>query len=157
MNTGLKAYRSSVIRSLALPGSLFRFIPLILLSKGYRVAEIPVHHRQRRLGKSKFGLGHRLRGVFDLMSFLFIWKFGERPLHLFGGCGLLLFSVGAGIGLHLSALWFQGHAIGGRPLLLLSVLLMVFGIQFISTGLIGELLLHSQERSKRLPPYTSLS
>jgi glycosyltransferase involved in cell wall biosynthesis len=157
MNSGLKAYRTSVVRSLAIPGSLYRFIPLLLLSKGYHVTEVPVHHRERRFGRSKFGFLHRLRGAFDLGTVLFLWKFGERPLHFFGGCGLLLFLAGAGIGSYLTILWIQGQGIGGRPLLLLSVLLMIFGIQLVSTGLIGELLLHSQDRSRHLPPYTHLS
>jgi glycosyltransferase involved in cell wall biosynthesis len=148
MNCGLKAYRAEVVRGLALYGELHRFIPVLAHYRGFRVAELPVNHRPREHGRSRYGLERYLRGFFDLITVTFMGRYRYRPLHLFGGLGLLLGTVGFLVCTYLTILWFTGHAIGHRPLLTLGVLLVVVGIQFLSLGLIGELVTtHHEERA----------
>jgi glycosyltransferase involved in cell wall biosynthesis len=140
MNCGLKAYRAEVVRALPLYGELHRFVPVLAHQRGYRIAELPVNHRPRNFGRSRYGLERYLRGFFDLLTVSFIGRYRHRPLHLFGGLGLSLGFVGTGLLAYLTVLKAQGHAIGGRPLLILGVLLVVVGIQFLSLGLIGEMI-----------------
>jgi dolichol-phosphate mannosyltransferase len=148
MNCGLKAYRADVVKGLALYGELHRFIPVLAHYRGYRVAEIPVNHRPREHGRSRYGLERYLRGFFDLITVTFMGRYRYRPLHLFGGLGLALGAVGFAVCLYLTILWFTGEAIGHRPLLTLGVLLVVVGMQFLSLGLIGELVTsHHEERT----------
>ena len=134
MNCGLKAYRAEVVRGLRLYGELHRFIPVLAHHRGYRIAEVPVNHRPREHGRSRYGLERYLRGFFDLLTVSFIGRYRQRPLHLFGGLGLLLSFAGAAILVYLTVVKALGHAIGGRPLLILGVLLVVVGIQFFSLG-----------------------
>lgn len=148
MNCGLKAYRAEVVRSMAIYGELHRFLPALAHQQGYRVAEVPVNHRPRASGCSRYGLERYMRGFFDLLTVAFMGRYRQRPLHLFGGLGLLLGSSGCVILLYLTGLKLAGHGIGGRPLLLLGALLVVVGVQLFSIGLIGELLTsHHAERS----------
>jgi dolichol-phosphate mannosyltransferase len=148
MNSGLKAYRAGVVRGMPLYGELHRFIPVLAHYRGFRVAELPVNHRPREHGRSRYGLERYLRGFFDLLTVTFMGRYRHRPLHLFGGLGLALGLVGFLICLYLTILWFAGHAIGHRPLLTLGVLLVVVGIQFLSLGLIGEMITtHHEERA----------
>ena len=148
VNCGLKAYRAEVLQGMRIYGELHRFIPVLAAYRGYRVAEIPVNHRPRQHGRSRYGPERYLRGFFDLLSVTFMGRYRYRPLHLFGGLGLLLGTVGFLVCVYLTILWFTGHAIGHRPLLTLGVLLVVVGIQFLSLGLIGELVTtHHEERS----------
>ena len=137
-------------------GSMYRYLPHALAHRGYTVEEIPVHHRKRQSGRSKFGIRHRMRGVFDLMTLAFISKFSGRPLHFFGSIGSVIGSIGFCTALYLTVLWFLGTPIGNRPLLLLAVLLILLGVQIISIGLIGELIIRSNPQSQRLPLYRSL-
>ena len=148
MNCGLKAYRAEVVRGLRLYGELHRFIPVLAYQRGYRVAELPVNHRPREHGRSRYGLERYVRGFLDLLTVSFIGRYRHRPLHLFGGVGLALSVGGTGILIYLTVVKIMGHAIGGRPLLILGVLLVVVGIQLISLGLITELITsHHEERS----------
>jgi glycosyltransferase involved in cell wall biosynthesis len=140
MNCGLKAYRASVVRRLPLYGELHRFLPVLAHQRGYRIAELPVNHRPRAHGRSRYGVERYLRGFFDLLTVSFIGRYRHRPLHLFGGLGLLGMLGGGACLLYLTALKAQGHAIGSRPLLILGVLLVVVGIQLLSLGLIGEMI-----------------
>jgi glycosyltransferase involved in cell wall biosynthesis len=140
MNCGLKAYRAEVIANVRLYGDLHRFVPVLAHHLGYHVGEIPVNHRPRLNGRSRFGLERYLRGFFDLLTVTFMGRYRYRPLHLFGGIGLSLGIAGSGILLYLTAVKIGGASIGGRPLLLLGILLVVVGIQFFSLGLIGEML-----------------
>jgi glycosyltransferase involved in cell wall biosynthesis len=147
MNCGLKAYRAEVVRGLRLYGELHRFIPVLADHRGYRIAEVPVNHRPREHGRSRYGLERYLRGFFDLLTVSFIGRYRQRPLHLFGGLGLALSFAGFGILVYLTVDKALGHAIGGRPLLILGVLLVVVGIQIFSLGLITELITsHHEER-----------
>jgi glycosyltransferase involved in cell wall biosynthesis len=138
-NCGLKAYRGDCARSLRIYGELHRYIPVLAVQRGWRVTEIPVHHRPRRHGRSKFGFERYARGPFDLLSVLFIGRYQYRPLHLFGGLGVALMIAGLAISAYLAVLRFGGEAIGDRPLLLLGVLLIVVGIQLLTFGLLGQM------------------
>lgn len=139
-NCGLKAYRGSTARSISLYGELYRYIPVIGSYRGWRVTELPVAHRPRRFGSSKFGSERYLRGLLDLLTVLFIGRYQHRPLHLFGGLGLLMMAVGLAISGYLTVLKIGGAGIGTRPLLTLAVLLLVVGMQFLSLGLISEMI-----------------
>jgi glycosyltransferase involved in cell wall biosynthesis len=157
VNCGLKAYRAEVLQGIRIYGELHRFIPVLASYQGYRVAEIPVNHRARQHGRSRYGPERYIRGFFDLLSVTFMGRYRYRPLHLFGGIGLLMGAVGFVILTYLTTLWFWGHGIGTRPLLSLGVLLMVVGIQFVSLGLISELVtsqheerISEQERTDRM-------
>ena len=145
VNCGLKAYRAEVLKGMRIYGELHRFIPVLAAYRGYRVAEIPVNHRARKHGRSRYGPERYLRGFFDLLSVTFMGSYRHRPLHLFGGVGLLMGAIGFIILTYLSVLWFWGQGIGGRPLFTLGVLLMVVGIQFISLGLLSELITSQHE------------
>jgi glycosyltransferase involved in cell wall biosynthesis len=145
VNCGLKAYRAEVLQGLRLYGELHRFIPVLAAYRGFRVAEIPVNHRARQHGRSRYGPERYLRGFFDLLSVTFMGRYRYRPLHLFGGVGLMMGAVGFVILLYLTIEWFWGQGIGGRPLFTLGVLLEVVGIQFVSLGLLSELITSQHE------------
>jgi glycosyltransferase involved in cell wall biosynthesis len=148
MNCGLKAYRAEVVHGLRLYGELHRFIPVLAHYRGFRIAELPVHHRPREHGSSRYGIERYLRGFLDLLTVSFIGRYRHRPLHLFGGLGLMLATIGIGILVYLTIDKALGHAIGGRPLLTLGVLLVVVGMQFFSLGLISEMITsHHEERA----------
>ena len=148
MNCGLKAYRAEVVHGLRLYGELHRFIPVLAHYRGFRIAELPVNHRPREHGRSRYGIERYLRGFLDLLTVSFIGRYRHRPLHLFGGLGLALMASGIGILIYLTVDKALGHAIGGRPLLTLGVLLVVVGLQFFSLGLISEMITsHHEERA----------
>jgi hypothetical protein len=140
LNCGFKAYRAEVVESLSLTGDQYRYIPVLAADEGFRVTEIPVNHRARRYGRSKYGLERYLRGLLDLLTILFIGRFRQRPMHLFGGVGMLFIATGVVICLYLAVLKIFGEAIGGRPLLLLGVLLIVVGVQLFTIGLVSEMI-----------------
>ena len=140
LNCGLKAYRGDCARSLEIYGELHRFTPVLAAQEGWRVGEIPVNHRPRRHGRSRFGPERYARGLFDLITVLFIGRYQYRPLHLFGGLGFVLMLVGVGICVYLTVIKISGAAIGERPLLFLGVLLIVVGIQLGTLGLLGQML-----------------
>jgi glycosyltransferase involved in cell wall biosynthesis len=147
MNSGLKAYRADVVRGLRLYGELHRFVPVLAHYRGFRVAELPVHHRPREHGRSRYGVERYVRGFLDLLTVSFIGRYRHRPLHLFGGLGLMLGVVGFAILVYLTVVKALGHAIGDRPLLILGVLLVVVGLQFFSLGLISEMLTSQHEET----------
>jgi glycosyltransferase involved in cell wall biosynthesis len=154
MNCGFKAYRREVIETVPIYGDLFRFIPALAAADGFRVAEVPVRHHPRAFGSSRYGLERIMRGFFDLLSVLFLTRYARRPMHLFGLIGLFTGLLGLGLFTYLSVLWFLGEGIGARPLLLLSVLLIVLGVQFATMGFLGEFLTYIEEKrayQQRLP------
>ena len=147
-NSGFKAYRREVVEEIRLYGELHRFIPALAAWRGFRVDELPVHHRARRFGRSKFGSARFWRGCLDLVTVLFLTRYTRRPLHLFGGLGLAAWIVGFGANLYLTGLWLAGvRPIGTRPLLAFGVLSMLVGIQFFAVGLLSELVLSYQTKS----------
>ena len=147
MNCGLKAYRAEVVRGMPLYGELHRFIPVLAQYRGFRVAELPVNHRPREHGRSRYGVERYIRGFLDLLTVSFIGRYRHRPLHLFGGLGLILGLFGVAILVYLTVVKALGHAIGERPLLTLGVLLVVVGLQFFSLGLISEMLTSQHEET----------
>jgi glycosyltransferase involved in cell wall biosynthesis len=154
MNCGFKAYRSEVLQTIPIYGDLFRYIPVLASWQGFTVGEMPVHHRAREFGSSRYGIERILHGFFDLLSVSFLTRYSRKPMHLFGLLGLLLTLAGLGISAYLSFLWLQGEAIGTRPLLLLGVLLILVGAQSFSIGLLGEFMTfqyHRKHERERLP------
>jgi glycosyltransferase involved in cell wall biosynthesis len=148
MNCGLKAYRAEVVRDLRLYGELHRFIPVLAFYRGFRVAELPVTHRPRAHGRSRYGPERYVRGFLDLLTVTFMGRYRHRPLHLFGGLGLALSLAGTAVLVYLTVLKVAGEAIGHRPMLTLGVLLVVVGMQFLSLGLLSELITsHHEERA----------
>jgi glycosyltransferase involved in cell wall biosynthesis len=147
MNCGLKAYRAEVVDGMRLYGELHRFIPVLAHYRGFRIAELPVRHRPREHGRSRYGMERYVRGFLDLLTVTFMGRYRHRPLHLFGGLGLLFGVAGVAILTYLTVLKIGGEAIGHRPLLTLGVLLVVVGMQFLSLGLLSELITsHHEER-----------
>lgn len=140
MNCGLKAYRRQVVSTIKVYGELHRYTPVLAHFAGFSVTEVPVKHHARRFGRSKFGAERFARGLFDLVTILFLRRYVTRPLHLFGMIGGVLFLGGFGIGVYLTVLKILGESIGRRPLLTLAILLMVIGVQVVSVGLLAEML-----------------
>jgi len=147
-NCGFKAYKKDVVKSLNLYGGLHRFIPVLAKQNGFIISEIVVNHRERKYGQSKYGASRMLHGFFDLITTLFLNKYLSKPMHFFGLIGFLLSFIGFSINLYLSFFWLyntyfiqasQNFTIN-RPLLFLGILLLIVGVQLISIGLIGELL-----------------
>jgi len=154
MNCGFKAYRREVLDSIPIYGDLFRFIPVLASWQGFSIGEIPINHRARQFGRSRYGLERILRGFFDLLSVSFLTKYSRKPMHLFGLLGLLFSALGVLICGYLAVLWLAGEAIGARPLLLLGVLLILVGAQSFSIGLLGEFMTfqyHRKDTREQLP------
>jgi glycosyltransferase involved in cell wall biosynthesis len=139
-NSGFKVYRREVLDQIAVYGELHRYIPVLASRRGFAVGEAPVTHHPRRHGVSKYGWDRFYKGLLDLITVLFITRYTRRPLHLFGAVGLGFLAVGFGIDLYLAILWMGGATLSNRPLLLLGVLLMLLGIQVLTTGLLGEMI-----------------
>jgi glycosyltransferase involved in cell wall biosynthesis len=149
-NCGFKAYRREVLDHVKIYGELHRYIPALAHGNGFSVAEIKVRHRARQFGRSKYGVARFTRGLLDLLTVLFITRYTKKPLHLFGSLGLMLLFAGIVINAYLAVLWMTGQGIGGRPLLMLGVLLMILGVQFVSHGLLAEMIAHFQKCEKSL-------
>lgn len=152
-NCGFKAYRYDVTQSIRLYGELHRFTPVLASAEGYRVTEIPVKHHPRQWGSSKYGWSRLTKGFLDLITVVFLTQYRQRPMHLFGLPGLvfMVFGVLAGMSLIVEK-FVYGEPIGTRPLLLLSVLLVVIGTQFFGLGLLGEYLAHGSSRTSEPDP-----
>ncbi|HIC97643.1 MAG TPA: glycosyltransferase [Aquificaceae bacterium] len=151
----LKAYRAGIAKKYRLYGDMHRFLPALARRFGAKITEIPVNHHPRRYGRSKYGIGRTLRVLLDLFLVKFLNEYITKPLYVFGGVGAVLFLVGLFIELYLTFLKvFTGADIGDRPLLLLGVLLILTGVQFLSTGIIAELLVRTYYESRGEKPYT---
>ncbi len=150
----LKVYRAEVAKEVPLYGEMHRFIPALASIDGAVIKEVPVHHRPRVAGTSKYGLSRTFKVILDLLTVLFLKRFLTRPLHMFGRAGLGFFFAGALVltYLVLDKLVF-GHDIGTRPLLMLGVLMFITGIQLISTGLIAEIQARTYFESQDKPIY----
>lgn len=136
----LKAYRREIIDRIRLYGEMHRFIPSLARDAGARITEVPVRHHARTHGVSKYGIDRTFRVILDLIFIVFFMRFRQRPLHAFGGMGLWLATPGFLILCWLLVEKIMGESIGGRPLLMAGVMLVLMGMQFIAAGLIGELL-----------------
>ena len=150
----LKAFRSDVVKNLHLYGEMHRFIPAVASSIGVSIDEVVVGHRPRSQGESKYGISRTFRVVLDLMTVKFLLSYASRPLQIFGSAGLLMGLFGVSFGAYLTWVKFAlGQPIGGRPILLLASLLMLGGLQLVSLGLVGELLVRLNQESRTRPPY----
>lgn len=149
-NCGFKLYRREVVKEIDIYGEMHRYIPVLAASKGFKVTEIPVEHRARKHGRTKFGKERYLRGFFDLLTVRLITNYVRSPLYLFGGIGIVFSGVGFFVGLYLTILkLFYNVHLSNRPLLFVSILLIMVGLQFVSVGLIGELLVNQTRKTNR--------
>jgi len=151
----LRACRREIAKEMKLYGELHRFVPDIASWIGASMTEIPVNHRPRKFGKSKYGIGRTFRVILDLITVRFLQGYSTRPIHIFGRWGLLLGGLG-----FLLALWLSveklvlGRSIGSRPALTLAVLLMMMGLQLVSIGLLGEMVVRTYYEGQDKPIYT---
>jgi glycosyltransferase involved in cell wall biosynthesis len=145
-NCGLKAYRREVIKDVTIYGELHRYIPVLAHYAGYRVGEKIVQHHPRKYGHTKFGMNRFFRGFLDLLTVLFTTRYIRRPMHLFGVWGMISFLVGSAIDIYLSVEWAMGRtSLSNRPLFLVGFLFIIIGVQFISIGLLGEMITRQQQ------------
>ena len=150
----LKAYRAELVADMKLYGELHRFLPALAFIEGARVTEVPVRHHARKHGQSKYGLGRTFRVMMDLLTVSFMKTFLTRPMHVFGSLGMLSMGLGFVIGSYLTFIKvFLNQGIGERPLLLLSVVLLLAGIQLFCVGLLAELLMRTYHESQNRPIY----
>ncbi|MCD6330003.1 MAG: glycosyltransferase [Candidatus Cloacimonetes bacterium] len=158
-NCGYKAYRKEAAKSLNIYGELYRYIPAIVWSKGFSVTEIVVTHHKRRFGRSKYGASRLIRGFLDLLTVTMITKYRRSPLYLFGASGLIISLIGFIISVWLAVKKiFFGMSLSNRPLLFLGILLIVVGVQLISLGLLGEMIVYSsRQRDKKNDELESLN
>ncbi|MBP1928313.1 glycosyltransferase involved in cell wall biosynthesis [Methanolinea mesophila] len=157
-NCGFKAYRREVTDAIYLYGEMHRYIPILAAQYGFKIAEIQVHHKPRRFGRSKYGFSRLFKGFLDLITVKYITSYSARPLHAFGVPGFVFLGLGFIIGIYLLALkYLENIVLSERPLLLLSVLLIVLGLQFISIGLLGEMITHRETGKENLTPYIEKS
>ena len=150
----LKAYRRDVTRQIRLYGDLHRFVPAIASFYGVRIAEVSVAYRSRQFGQSKYGMGRMVRVLLDLLTVRFLLSYSTRPIHIFGLLGLVSMLAGMGLGAYLTLIKFlYGAALAERPLLLLSMLLVMVGVQLVTMGLLGELVVRTYYESQNKPIY----
>ena len=151
----LKAFRWDIVKQLSMYGEMHRFIPAIASWVGARIAEVKVNHRARTAGVSKYGISRTFRVILDLITVKFMMNYSARPLQFFGAIGLVSTSLGILIGLYLTIQkLFFAVGIGDRPLLLLAVLLVFIGLQFITSGLLAEMMTRTYHESQDKPTYT---
>ena len=145
LNCGIKAYKKEAIKTLYLYGGLHRYIPLLLVNNGYKITEKVVKHKPRIHGKTKYGKSRFFHGIFDFLTISFLKKYFNKPMYFFGSIGLFLSLAGFIINIYLTINWFNGVWINpsSSPLFFLGILLIVVGIQSLSIGLLGELIVSS--------------
>lgn len=151
-NCGLKAYKRDVVENITLYGEMHRYVPLLAEWEGYqKIGEQIVTHHPRKYGKTKFGVGRFVKGFLDLVTIIIVNKYLQRPMHFFGSIGLFFALLGSVISGYLAYMKiFHDENLSDRPLLLLGILLIVLGVQFFSTGILGEMI--NKNNSKREKP-----
>ncbi len=149
----LKVFKKDIAKNLGLYGELHRFIPVLASLDGASITQVDVRHHPRVHGKSKYGMGRTLRVVSDLMLMLFMKKYMQRPMHLFGNTGLIIFLIGVLINIYMLILKIMGQDIWGKPLLLLGILLLIAGIQLVTIGIVAELQMRTYYESQDKKPY----
>lgn len=150
----LKVFRSETARDLQLYGESHRFITLLSHIRGARILEVPVKHHARRFGVSKYGMGRTFKVINDLLLLLFTQKYLQKPIYFFGNIGLVTFLIGVLVNFYLLIEKMMGHEIGGRPLLILGVLLIFIGIQFFTTGILMDMQMKTYHESQGKRPFT---
>lgn len=150
----LKVFTNESIKSIHIYGELHRFIPALLASEGFvRMTQVDVNHRAREFGKSKYNLSRTTRVFSDLILMVFFKKYMQRPMHFFGGIGIITFGIGFLINLYLLGLKIMGHNIWGKPILILGMILVMGGIQFITIGILAEILMRTYFEGQDKKPY----
>ncbi|NRB50331.1 MAG: glycosyltransferase family 2 protein [Saprospiraceae bacterium] len=149
----LKVFKSELAKDLGLYGELHRFIPVLAHLEGARITQVPVKHHARQFGTSKYGLSRTFKVVSDLLLMLFFKKYMQKPMHLFGNTGVLLFVVGVLINLYLMVLKIMGQDIWGKPLMILGLMLVIGGVQFITIGIVVEIQMRTYFESQQKKPY----
>lgn len=140
-NCGLKAYKKDVVKSLNIYGEMHRYIPALAYLSGFKVTEKPVKHHARKYGVTKFGASRFVNGFLDLLTVVFTNKYMKRPLHFFGSIGIISSFLGFAISLYLVILkFFEGRPLSDRPLFLIGIFMIIVGVQFMSLGLIAEMI-----------------
>lgn len=149
----LKVFKSDLAKNIGLYGELHRFIPVLASLEGARITQVDVKHHAREFGKSKYGINRTFKVVSDLLLMLFFKKYMQKPMHLFGGLGLVFFIIGTFINTYFLFEKIMGHDIWGKPMLLLGILLLIAGIQLITVGIMAELLMRTYYESQKKRPY----
>ncbi|MEA3467373.1 MAG: glycosyltransferase family 2 protein [Thermodesulfobacteriota bacterium] len=150
----LKAFRNDVIKNIKLYGEMHRFVPAIASAMGVSIAEVKVNHRARRFGTSKYGISRTLRVILDLITVKFLLNYATRPIHVFGTIGFISGFAGAFLAIVMTIQrQFYGIPLSDRPLLLLAVLLIFVGVQFVTIGLVAEMLARTYHESQNKPTY----
>jgi glycosyltransferase involved in cell wall biosynthesis len=150
----LKVFRPQIAKNLGLYGELHRFIPVLASMQGARIRQFDVNHRPRTAGSSKYGLGRTFKVMSDLLLMVFLQKYFQKPMHLFGKTGILMLMAGLAINAYLLIEKIQGHDIWGRPMLILGVICLLGGIQLITFGLMTEIAMRTYFESQNKTPYT---
>ncbi|MBI2641028.1 hypothetical protein HYW87_00310 [Candidatus Roizmanbacteria bacterium] len=151
VNCGFKAFKKSVLKDIVLYGNNFRFLPLWIYYKGYKVTEVKVYNRPRQYGESKFGMGKVIIGLLDTIIAVFLYRFSERPLHFFGTIGALILLPGLAIAAYLTfERIFFGILLYRRPALLYAVLFIIVGLQIVMTGILGELIVYLNKKNRQV-------
>jgi glycosyltransferase involved in cell wall biosynthesis len=149
----LRVLRADIAKDMGIYGELHRFIPVLASQEGARITQVPVKHHAREFGKSKYGINRTFKVISDLLLMLFFKKYLQKPMHLFGNSGVLLFAIGALINIYLIGLKLMGQDIWGKPLLILGLMLVIAGIQLITVGIIIEIQMRTYFESQQKKPY----
>lgn len=149
----LKILKADIAKNLGLYGELHRFIPVLAHLEGARITQIPVKHHARRFGTSKYGLGRTFKVISDLVLMLFFKKYMQKPMHLFGNLGVILFGIGMVINFYLLIIKLMGNDIWGKPLLILGLMAVIAGVQFITVGIVIEIQMRTYFESQKKRPY----
>jgi glycosyltransferase involved in cell wall biosynthesis len=150
-NCGLKAYRREVVRSIRVYGELHRYLPVLADRLGFRVGEREVRHHPRRAGRSKYGTARFLNGFLDLLTVIFLGTSSRSPLHVFGRIGAAFLAVGLALNAYMAGVWIAEGRLRVRPLLIAAVILVIIGIQFISMGLLAEMIVSNRREPEEYP------
>lgn len=149
----LKVFKANIAKGLGLYGELHRFIPVLAHLEGARITQVPVKHHARRFGVSKYGLGRTFKVMSDLLLMLFFKRYLQKPMHLFGNLGVLLFGIGLVINCYLLVLKILGNDIWGKPLMILGLMAIIAGVQFITIGIVIEIQMRTYFESQQKRPY----
>ncbi len=150
----LRVFKSEIAKELGLYGEMHRFIPLLLYMQGASIEQVPVKHHPRIHGKSKYGLGRTFKVMTDLILMLFFKKYMMRPMHLFGGIGLILLFIGVVLNAYLLVLKILGNDIWGKPLLILALITFLSGLQFVTSGILAEIQMRTYYESQNKKHYS---
>jgi len=150
----LKVFKREIAEELGLYGELHRFIPVLAKMQGARITQVDVKHHPRQFGKSKYGINRTFRVMSDLILMIFMRRYMQKPMHLFGGIGFISLGLGILINLYLLGLKIAGHEIGGKPLLILGLIFLLGGIQFITIGIVADINMRTYFEAQNKKPIT---